>query len=171
MRKLPDQVVADKDYKSSSAFALLWNLCRDFLPEKIMEDFDVFLDHCNMVRMKSGQGAASEFIAGEGVGTHGEYMVCVGDAKFIFQDAEMAPPSGVFGQNYSSSTHVEYQPHMYTLAWTVRRDHPSDAGGHFYIRTYGICIQAAANSLVVWRPADVHGTSLQDLDPHFSHPP
>jgi len=100
-KKLPDQVVADKDYQSSSAFALLWNLCRNFLPERIMGDFDVFLEHCNMVRMKSGQGAAVEFIAGEGVGTHGEYTVHIGDAEFIFKDAEMAPPSGVFGQNYS----------------------------------------------------------------------
>ena len=50
-------------------------------------------------------------------------------------------------------THTEYQPHEYALAWTVRRDHPPDAGGHFYIGSYGIHIQAAANSLVVWRPA------------------
>ena len=69
-----------------------------------------------------------------------------------------------------SSTHTEYQPHEYALAWTVRRDHPPDAGGHFYIGSYGIRIQAAANSLVVWRPADVHGTSLQDLDPHDPNP-
>ena len=100
-RKLPDQVVANKDYQASSAFALFWNLCRDFLPEKIMGTFDVFLDHCNMVRMKSGQGAAAEFIEGEGVGIYGEYTVCIGDDEFIFKDAEMAPPSGVFGQNYS----------------------------------------------------------------------
>lgn len=100
-KKLPDQVVTDKDYKSSSVFALFWNLCCDFLPGEIMEDFDQFLGECNMVRMKSGQGAASEFIAGEGAGTHGEYTVHIGDDEFIFKDAEMAPPSGVFGQNYS----------------------------------------------------------------------
>ena len=69
-----------------------------------------------------------------------------------------------------SPTHVESQPHKYALAWTVRRDHPSDAGGHFYIGSYGIHIQAAANSLVIWRPADVHCTSLQDLDPHDTNP-
>jgi hypothetical protein len=65
---------------------------------------------------------------------------------------------------------VEHQPHTYALAWTVRRDHPPDAGGHFYIGTYGIHIQAAANSLVIWRPTDVHGTSLQDLDPCDTNP-
>jgi hypothetical protein len=61
--------------------------------------------------------------------------------------------------------HVEYQPHKYAIAWTVHRDHPTEAGGHFYIGSYRMRIQAAPNTLVVWIPTDVHGTSLQDLDP------
>jgi len=31
-------------------------------------------------------------------------------------------------------------------------------------------IQAAPNTLVVWIPTDVHGTSLQDLDPKDEDP-
>ena len=68
------------------------------------------------------------------------------------------------------SMHKERQPHKYAIAWTVRRDHPPEAGGHFYIGTYKMRIQAAPNTLVVWRPTDVHGTSLQDLDPKEENP-
>lgn len=66
--------------------------------------------------------------------------------------------------------HKEHQPHQYAIAWTVRRDHPPEAGGHFYIATYKMRIQAAANMLVVWLPTDVHGMSLQDLDPMEKNP-
>ena len=64
------------------------------------------------------------------------------------------------------------QPHKFTIAWTVHRDHPPEAGGHFYIGSYCMHIQAASNTLVVWISTDVHGTSLQDLnqkdvDPEF----
>ena len=72
--------------------------------------------------------------------------------------------------SFGRSTHFEHQPHKFAISWTVRRDHPPDAGGHFYISTYRIRVQAAANTLVVWRPADIHGTSLQDLGPADPNP-
>lgn len=52
----------------------------------------------------------------------------------------------------------------------MRRDHPPDDGGHFYISTYRIRIQAAANTLIIWRPIDIHGTSLQNLKPTDANP-
>lgn len=80
-------------------------LCHNFLPEQTMGNFDVFLDQYNMVCMKSGQGAASKFRVGVGVRTHGEYTECIGDAESIFKYADMAPPSGVFGQDYLRCAH------------------------------------------------------------------
>jgi len=32
--------------------------------------------------------------------------------------------------------------------------------------SYQIHIQAAPNTLIIWVPADIHGTSLQNLDPN-----
>ena len=66
--------------------------------------------------------------------------------------------------------HFERQPHKYAIAWTVHRDHPTEAGGHFYIGSYRMRIQAAPNTLVVFIPSDVHGTSLQDLNPQDLDP-
>lgn len=98
-RKLPKGVVDELDYRSSSIFALFWNLCRDLLPSEIMDDFDNFFDQFNMVRMSSEKGAAKEFIAKNT--TRGDYMVQVGETEFVFSNAEMAPPSGVCAQNYA----------------------------------------------------------------------
>lgn len=36
-----------------------------------------------------------------------------------------------------------------------------DGGGHFFICKHGIKVEAAADSVVVWRPRSWHGTSLQ----------
>jgi hypothetical protein len=38
-------------------------------------------------------------------------------------------------------------------------------GAIFFISKYGIRIQAASNTLVVWSPSEYHGTSLQDFSP------
>ncbi|EDR12265.1 uncharacterized protein LACBIDRAFT_311490 [Laccaria bicolor S238N-H82] len=69
--------------------------------------------------------------------------------EFAFSSAEMAPLAGVCTQNYARSMHFKYQPHKFAIAWTVHRDHPPEAGGHFYIGSYQMCIKAAPNTLVV----------------------
>jgi len=42
----------------------------------------------------------------------------------------------------------------------------SDGGGHFFICTHGIKVEAATDSVVVWKPRSWHGTSLQKRDPN-----
>ena len=41
----------------------------------------------------------------------------------------------------------------------------SQGGGHFFVCDHGIKVEAAADSVVVWRPRFWHGTSLQRCDP------
>jgi hypothetical protein len=55
--------------------------------------------------------------------------------------------------------------HKYAISWTTRRTTPESSGGHFFISKYGIRIKAAANTLIVWRPQEWHGTSLQERGP------
>jgi hypothetical protein len=98
-RKLPKGVVDEMDYRSSSIFALFWNLCRDLLPREIMDDFDNFFDKFNMVRMSSGKAYAKNFIAKNTA--RGDYIVQIGESEFEFSNAEMAPPAGVCAQNYA----------------------------------------------------------------------
>ncbi|EDR05220.1 uncharacterized protein LACBIDRAFT_329890 [Laccaria bicolor S238N-H82] len=167
---LPDQVVADLNYRSSSAFALFWNLCKDVLPKPIINDFNAFFEKDGILRMNPAEGAAKDFAKDEHHAVTGDYTIQIGDESFLFKNVELAPPCGVFGRNYARAMHFENQPHKYAIAWTVRRDHPPDAGGHFYIGTYKIRIQAAANTLVIWKPTDIHGMSLQDLDPNDENP-
>ena len=66
--------------------------------------------------------------------------------------------------------HYENQPHDYAIALTARRTGGINDGGHFYLGSYGIKVESAANSIVVWRPKDVHGTSLQNRSPYDDDP-
>ena len=40
-----------------------------------------------------------------------------------------------------------------------------DGGGHFFLCKHGVKVEAAADSVVVWRPRSWHGTSLQQREP------
>jgi len=59
--------------------------------------------------------------------------------------------------------HWETSSYKYAVAWTTMRDPQlgSDGGGHFFICTHGIKVEASADSVVVWKPRLWHGTSLQ----------
>jgi len=79
-------------YKSSSVFALFWNICQNQLPGEVLEDFTSWLQQNQMVRMHT-MGAQDT--------TKGIYTVKYGEDAFEFHGAEMSPPSGVFATNYS----------------------------------------------------------------------
>ncbi|KAL4065051.1 hypothetical protein J3A83DRAFT_4190494 [Scleroderma citrinum] len=68
--------------------------------------------------------------------------------------------------------HTEQQPYKYAFSWTTGYIGGLEKGGLFYISNFGICISLASNTLIVWQPKHVHGTSLQDRqvdnDPDFS---
>jgi hypothetical protein len=64
-----------------------------------------------------------------------------------------------------SAIHKEKQPHEYAISWTIFRSHGADSGGHFFNAKYGIRVQGAPDTAIIWRPADCHGTSLQLYDP------
>jgi len=68
------------------------------------------------------------------------------------------------------ATHFENQPHKFAASFTTVRTHGPEAGGHFFCSKYGIRIQGAANTLVVWIPSDTHGTTLQDFRPTEQEP-
>lgn len=83
-----DAIVA-MNYRISSAFAIFWNLCRSWLPEQIIKDFDDFMVKSGILAMGSVNG------------TNGDYTAQVGDGTHIFNDVQLAPPQGVMAVNYA----------------------------------------------------------------------
>lgn len=66
----------------------------------------------------------------------------------------------------SRSIHHERPANKYAISWTTGRADPSfESGGHFYLAKYGIRIQGARNSAIVWKPGQQHGTSLINRSP------
>jgi hypothetical protein len=82
------------DVSESSAFALIWNMVRSRLPQEILDDFDKFTASTNIKRMD-----ANGLMTDERGGNF--YSIVIGEDQFDFHGAELAPPSGVFGKNYS----------------------------------------------------------------------
>jgi hypothetical protein len=64
--------------------------------------------------------------------------------------------------------HHETSSHKYAVAWTTMRNPQlgRDGGRHFFICDHGVKIEAAMDSVVVWKPRAWHGTSLQQRDPN-----
>ncbi len=89
---LPESDKEDMRYEAASLFALFWNMCRVTCPAVVVEDFDNFISDSNIYRMdvEAYRGAHG-----------GEYTVKYGEESHTFTGAEMAPPQGVFAQNYA----------------------------------------------------------------------
>ncbi|KAF8056073.1 hypothetical protein FPV67DRAFT_1678612 [Lyophyllum atratum] len=155
---------SESDIRSSSLFALTWQLMRGRLPPEVIDDFDKFLETTKLKRMDANGRLA------EGSGSTGTYTVNIGADQFDFHHVELAPPGGVMGVRYSRASHTEHQPHNFAASWTISRNGGLDCGGHFYLAKYGVRIQAAANTFIVWVPRDAHGTSLQNFHPSEVEP-
>lgn len=185
----------ERDRQASCAFAYLWNLARNKVPAEVIGDFEAFVKELQIGRMDdrgsmAGDGKGISGNSGTMAGasqTTGSYTLQSGSRTFTFHNAELAPPTGVMALNYARcalstfflnlfliqnfrAVHCENQPHKFSISWTTYRSHPKGAGGHFYIASHGIRINADTNTAVFWRPGDFHCTSLQRVDPNDDSP-
>lgn len=97
MRNLPAKF--DPDLRSdmnrdiSAAFALFWNLCRFWLPDTIIADFDKFMQDTNIYPMNGDPLALGKL--------EGKYTITFDETEFEFTDARLAPPAGNVSTNYA----------------------------------------------------------------------
>jgi hypothetical protein len=154
--KISAEKLRSLDHKSSSAFALFWNMLRSHVPRAIIEDISDFCDPLGIYRMDGGAGLST---------TTGNYTVEIEGLPVVYHDVELAPPCGIVAANYARAIHYEHQPHKYAMAWTTCRSGEDEDGGHFFVSKYGIRVHSAPNTLVIWQPRMPHGTSLQNLSP------
>jgi hypothetical protein len=71
-------------------------MVRSRLPDEVIEDFDEFVSGEGLMRMDAKSAMAGE-------GSKGNYTIQIGETQFNFCEAELAPPTGVFAENYSRS--------------------------------------------------------------------
>lgn len=177
---LSPEFLASSDYASSCLLAVAWNICRSRFPAIITDDWVEFLREHEMPPMDAGVGMSD---------LKGSYAVQYGEESIVFHNAELAPGSGLLNWNYSrcayhsccalhralrechSAIHFERQPHTYAFQWITERTHDGTYGGHFYIASYGVRIMNTADTMIAWRPADLHGTSLAAFSPKDPSPP
>ncbi|RDB25914.1 hypothetical protein Hypma_006366 [Hypsizygus marmoreus] len=146
----------------SSVFAFAWQQMRSLLPIQIIDDFDLYLNSTKIKRMDANGQLPSAH-------SQRSYSVKIHDNEFDLHHAQLAPPTGVFGQNHSRPIHYETQPHKYAISWTLSRNVGAAGGMHFYFAKYGIRVQAAPNT-VIWIPTEPHCTCLPNYHPTDNEP-
>jgi hypothetical protein len=149
-RKMADKDARSQRYRSSSLFALLWNMIRTRLPEEILADFDKYLHDNSLLRMDGGSKGKSEI----------RFTVGAGEWELDFFDLELAPPSGAIGKNYARRVHSEKSPIRYAISWNCVRALPTEYGGNFNYSAYGIHVEGSSDMLYLHEPEEFHGTDL-----------
>lgn len=91
-RNLTEEYKTRIDYEASSAFAVFWNMLRNRVPGSIIKDTTDFCNSIGIYRMDGGKRLSS---------SEGTYMLEVDGIPIEFHNVELAPPTGVFGVNYS----------------------------------------------------------------------
>lgn len=181
LRKFSDEEVAKFNKNQCGAFAFVWNLLIHQLPAEVIADFRGFLDKELIPSMNPAWKNSTD--------RKGSYTLPVGDQVHTFHNVELAPPQGVMAENYSRyflffifvsynrtysssqrAMHSENQPHKYAAALTIVRKGEKEDGGHFFVGSYGVKVVSADNTLVVWQPKHIHGTSLQNRLPGDENP-
>ncbi|KAG6820043.1 hypothetical protein H0H93_006180, partial [Arthromyces matolae] len=118
-KKMSDEQKAASDMAGSVLFAVAWQLMKSQVPQEVIDDFNDFVKALGIRRMDkeaggnggkadvaprdSGDGKVKVSIRGVEQG-RGRLGLAVGEEEFEFDNVELAPPSGVVGQNYSSYT-------------------------------------------------------------------
>ncbi|KAJ3573992.1 hypothetical protein NP233_g2057 [Leucocoprinus birnbaumii] len=159
--------IAEEDVRGSSAFALLWNIILAVAPSEVIDDFRQYLKNLGLKRMDGNGAMVHDWETGLG-----SYTIKVPGHEFTFHGAELAPPTAVCAWNYCRHGHLEHQPHKFVAAWTTSRAtdpsvSPFNNGGHFYMASHGVRIQASGNSLIIFRPKFIHCTSLTLQSPRI----
>ncbi|KAH9919252.1 uncharacterized protein B0H18DRAFT_882079, partial [Fomitopsis serialis] len=150
------EFIKEHNFRLSSVFALFWNLLKSHLPDEVLGPFEAYLVENQMCRM-DGDGEKAQK-------ARGIYMAEWGSECVEFDNAELAPPSGVAGCNYARAIHREKQGQKWAFSWTTSR-REGMAGGSFYQAIYGVKVLQAPNTMIAWMPEHDHGTSLLDWSP------
>ncbi|KJA15358.1 hypothetical protein HYPSUDRAFT_116152, partial [Hypholoma sublateritium FD-334 SS-4] len=166
-KKAPSE--ADLNRDGTNLFAFAWQLMHSVLPTKVLEDYAEFAQ-VNCLPQMDPNDPLSMLPPLKKPGSlknnhlEGMYTVKIQGHELKFY-CVLVPPSGFIGENYSRATHCEDHPHVYAAQWTVSRMPNIAEGGNFYFARYGVHVQQAQNTLIVWKPSEPHGTSLPDINP------
>jgi hypothetical protein len=87
------------NYRSSSAFALLWNMAKNRVPDEVIDDITDFCDRTGIYRMDANMRLPS---------AEGVYGVDIGDHAIQFHGVELAPPTGVMATNYARCVEFKF---------------------------------------------------------------
>ncbi|KAG6836744.1 hypothetical protein H0H93_003968 [Arthromyces matolae] len=164
-KKMTEDEKARNDMAGSVLFAVAWQLMKSQVPQEVIDDFNDFVSSLGIRRMDRCSEKTSKEEESTGnvhreanvkvticdtKGGRGRLGFAMDDKEFEFTDVQLAPPSGVVGQNYSRSAEAK--------------------GADFLMANIGVRIRQASNTAIGWRPNCNHGTSLPNCNPQDENP-
>lgn len=160
-KKLQQKDIDTHYEEVSSVFAMCWNLARQKFPSPIIEDFEKFLTIVNPPRMQYNMSVPG-------------FSLSIDGHTHQFHQQPFAPPSGQTTSNYARYIHTESNGTRYMFLWFTGREcsegsqsESVNCGGNFFLADYGVRVQAARDTSIVWEPRNAHGTSLMEKDERF----
>ena len=84
----------------------------------------------------------------------------VTEFTYQFHNTELALPQGNFAKNYARFCHNESSASKYCFAWTTSWQNEVHEGGDSFIADYRMKLEPSADTMVLWRGKDYHGTTL-----------
>ncbi|KAI4198457.1 MAG: hypothetical protein LQ350_005252 [Teloschistes chrysophthalmus] len=152
-RVVTDAGVLQSTIENSSACAHIWNEARRRLPQEVVDDFENLPVPCMDFNSDKHE-------------KEGPYTVHDGE-KRMQKTGVYGPPQALLGDNYARFCHKESNTGKYVVSLTTHRSVAADKdeGGHFYIAAYGIQIRSSADSLLAFNSRNLHGTTLQNMEP------
>ncbi|KAL8738830.1 MAG: hypothetical protein Q9181_000434 [Wetmoreana brouardii] len=152
---LSDEQLKELSLRDSCTWTLLWNIVKPTIPQEVVKDYQDVMAQYQLPRMDCNQfGMGSDFDIG----------ILLDGQEHVLTGLEKAPPSGFAAVNYGKDIHHEIGHAKYVISLTTNSD-LSVNGGQFFSADTGYMVEREANTLMVHRAEDWHGTELLDIAP------
>ncbi|PVH75436.1 hypothetical protein DL98DRAFT_593183 [Cadophora sp. DSE1049] len=102
-------------YKSSCWLAHGWNLAQPYFPEEVVDDYNKVTAAVGGVGMDAGRWSKGKD------NTVLRYIVPEGEADYLYETSDLAPPCANFSKNYVKGTHKDSNANKFGSSITTSR--------------------------------------------------
>ncbi|KIJ43343.1 hypothetical protein M422DRAFT_779833 [Sphaerobolus stellatus SS14] len=144
------------DSRMLNVFSITWNIILSKAPAEAVEAVMKAITDANLPPM-----AAAGF---EGKSCTTGYSLEIGNTLVTFPFMEHPPCEGYFAINYAARTHRDMIYAPYAFSWQTHCRQPlefvGNPGGNYTDLTLGVTVHSSNDSLMIFRPNFLHGTTL-----------
>lgn len=153
--KLALETKAKQDEQAIGALSFFWHLIQSHAPKEVVDSVNSAIEQSGMPEIGSRFGE-----------DHSGYAVTIGTQEFTFPRVRKAPCEGYFATNYTAPAHSDKCFANFAFAWSTKHSTScrlrsrQSAGGNFADISLRVLVEAAPDTLLVFKPQYRHGTTV-----------